>query len=199
MGSKENSLRIKWQHYSGYKSNTAELNFLDAFELFFEETEFVIRKKPKEFCNIYLDVQLAKIELDKIYTPNNPIKKHGILPDYAIDNKKTGKTIYIEVKSQDGWIEGKKRADGRGNAHERSCKFFTPGLLKVLREKGGIKEDSLPFWVIFQGDITRDPCRVKEITHWYDDKKEHFFFWRDTKDPTLMFEHFIKYIEPLLN
>ena len=38
----------------------------------------------------------------------------------------------IESKRQDGWVEGGARKDGRGNAHERSCKFFTPGLLKIM-------------------------------------------------------------------
>jgi len=41
--------------------------------------------------------------------------KHGIVPDYAIDNIKTKKTLYIEVKRQDGWVEGKSRSAGRGN------------------------------------------------------------------------------------
>ena len=59
------------------------------------------------------------------------IKKHGISPDLSIKNTEKNKTIFIEVKRQDGWVEGGKRSDGRGNAHERSNKFFTPGLLKV--------------------------------------------------------------------
>jgi hypothetical protein len=91
------------------------------------------------------------------------IKKHGVFPDFAIDNKKTGKTIYVEVKRQDGWVENKKRSAGRGNAHERLCKYFTPGLLQILRKQGKIEEPNLPFWIIFQGDITRDPCRVREV------------------------------------
>ena len=118
--------------------------------------------------------------------------------DYAIDNTATGKTIYIEVKRQDGWVEGGKRADGRGNAHERSCKFFTPGLLKIIRKEAGLGSDILPFWTVFQGNITRDPCRVREITCWYDSHKAHFFFWRDAPDPTKLFDHFDEYVRPLL-
>ena len=33
---------------------------------------------------------------------------------------------------EDGWVEGKPRSAGRGNAHERSNTFFTPGLLKAV-------------------------------------------------------------------
>lgn len=132
---------------------------------------------PKNLAISYVDVELSKQELSEIYTPEKPITKHGVFPDYAIDNTKTNKTIYIEVKLQDGLVEGGKRADGRGNAHERSCKFFTPGLLKILRQKGNLDESVLPFWTVFQGDITRDPCRVREITCWYDDFTAHYFFW----------------------
>ena len=134
----------------------------------------------------------------KFIAPPSAIKKHGVFPDYAIDNIKTKKTIYIEVKRQDGWVEGKKRADGRGNAHERSCKFFTPGLMKILQKKGNLGSNVIPFWTVFQGDITRDPCRVREITCWYDEYKAHYFFWRDSKNPNKLIEHFEEYILPLL-
>jgi hypothetical protein len=134
----------------------------------------------------------------EIYNPPEKIMRHGVFPDYAIGNKTSGKTIFIEVKRQDGWVEGKQRTAGRGNAHERSCKFFTPGLLKILRKKGKLGKDVLPFWTVFQGDITRDPCRVREITCWYDDKKAHYFFWRNSKDPEKLIRHFEKHIAPLL-
>jgi type II restriction enzyme MunI len=69
--------------------------------------------------------------LAAIYTPPaGRYGRHGIIPDFAIDNLKTKKPLYVEVKRQDGWVEGKEKSAGRGNAHERSCKFFTPGLLK---------------------------------------------------------------------
>ncbi|MFH0937914.1 MAG: MunI family type II restriction endonuclease [Planctomycetota bacterium] len=29
---------------------------------------------------------------------------------------------------------------GRGNAHERSCKYFTPGLLEMMRNQGSLVE-----------------------------------------------------------
>ena len=108
------------------------------------------------------------------------------------------KTLYVEVKRQDGWVEGGKRSDGRGNAHERSCKFFTPGLLKILRKKSRIEAPHLPFWTVFQGDITRDPCRVREITCWYEGFEAHFFFWRQAPNPELLFEHFETHLAPLL-
>ncbi len=197
MGSDANRLRKKWQDYSGKNAGAAEHDFFGVFNIIFEETKFEIRR-PKEFKKIYLNIKLSEEEQSEIYTPDKPITQHGILPDYAIENKKTKKTIYIEVKRQDGWVEGKERKDGRGNAHERSCKYFTPGLLKILRKEGKLGEDVLPFWTIFQGDITRDPCHVREITCWFDDFKAHFYFWRDSEKHTPLIEHFEEHIKPLL-
>lgn len=199
MGSDANKLRKKWQDYSGRNANIAENGFFRTFCILFEGTEFKIRPKPNEFSKIYLDVELKEAELSEIYTPEEPITRHGVFPDYAIDNIETNKTIYIEVKRQDGWVEGGKRADGRGNAHERSCKFFTPGLLKILREKGNLGNEILPFWTVFQGDITRDPCRVREITCWYAEYTAHYFFWRNAKNPNPLVEHFIEHIKPILS
>ena len=154
--------------------------------------------KPKCFERLYIDVELTKEELATIYTPDKPIKKHGIQPDGAIRNRRTGKIIFVEIKRQDGWVEGKTRFAGRGNAHERLCKYFTPGLLVKLREAGSIKSPNLPFWIVFQGDITRDPCRVREITFWFGNYKANYFFWRNTKEADSLIEHFEKYIVPLL-
>jgi hypothetical protein len=199
MGSKDLSKRDTWQDYSGANAGVAEKSFYEVFKELFKGTNFRIRPKPQEFKNIYLDVELDEKVLEQIYNVSKEkIKKHGIAPDYAIDNLDTKKTIYIEVKRQDGWVEGKERKVGRGNAHERSCKFFTPGLLDALKKKGKLGENILPFWVVFQGDITRDPCRVREITLWYGKEKNHFFMWRNQKDATQLIDHFNKYIKPLL-
>ena len=199
MSSTDNRLRRKWQDYSGRNAGEAEKNFFKTFNIIFEDTNYKIRSKPKEFNKIYIGIELSTQEKCEIYNPPKKIIRHGICPDYAIDNKKTDKTIYVEVKRQDGWIEGKSRSSGRGNAHERSCKFFTPGLLKILRKEGNHSDDVIPFWVVFQGDITRDPCRVREIKCWYDDKIANYFFWRDSKEADKLIEHFEKYIEYLLN
>src|SRR3989344_377057 len=164
MGSKDLRKREIWQDASGLKAGIAERNFFEVFVEEFQDSDFEVRPNPKEFNNVYFDVKLSKDVLDAIYTPDLKKWRHGLVPDYAIDNKKTGKTLYVEVKRQDGWVEGKPRSAGRGNAHERSCKFFTPGLLKIMRKHGKLYGNVLPFWTVFQGDITRDPCRVREIT-----------------------------------
>lgn len=198
MGSEHNRIRRKWQCYSGNNAAIAENAFFDSFSTVFADTDYSIIAKPKDFQNIYVTVDLPEAIKQEIYTPAEPITRHGVFPDYAIKNNKSGKTIYVEVKRQDGWVEGKKRADGRGNAHERSCKFFTPGLISMLRQTGRIAPPALPFWTVFLGDIARDPCRVREITFWYTGHEDHYFFWRQAPNPDLLFQHFDEKIAPLL-
>jgi len=194
MGSTDLSKRRNWQKISGGKAVTAEQDFYTVFRRFFDSTEYIIEDKPPELRSIYVDIPLSDSEIKQIYNPPERITRHGITPDYAITNQNTHKKLYVEVKRQDGWVEGKHRSAGRGNAHERLCKYFTPGLLKILSRAGKIDYgDSgiLPFWVVFIGDITRDPCRVREINCWFDTKPEHFFFWRDQTNPQPLIDHFI--------
>lgn len=198
MGSLDNRFRRKWQDYGGSKAAIAEHSFVEVFTKLFNGTEYEILSKPTEFKKLYVDVELTDEEQAAIYIPEKRITMHGIQPDGAIRNTKTGKTIYIEIKRQDGWVEGKKRSAGRGNAHERLCKYFTPGLLSKLRTCGKIAEPNLPFWIVFQGDITRDPCRVREITYWFKDFKANYFFWRNTKNAEELIGHFETCIVPLL-
>jgi hypothetical protein len=202
MGSFDNRSRRKWQDYGGSKATDAESSFIGVFTALFKDKEYEkyeVIKKPIDFENLYVNVELSEEEKAAIYTPNIKITKHGIQPDSAIRNTKTGKTIYVEIKRQDGWVEGKPRSAGRGNAHERLCKYFTPGLLNELRKAGNISAPNLPFWIVFQGDITRDPCRVREITYWFNDFKANYFFWRNTEKAEDLIDHFEKYIAPLLD
>jgi hypothetical protein len=197
MGTKELRKRDTWQDISGGKAGLAERGFYDIFCKEFEDSDFRIRSKPREFKDIYSRIVLPDNVRAQIYNPDeNWI--HGVILDYAIDNVKTKKTLYVEVKRQDGWVEGKPRNAGRGNAHERSCKFFTPGLLKIMRAAGGLGEKVLPFWVVFQGDIARDPKRVREVTCWYAQHSAHFFMWCDSTDGKQLIAHFNRRLKHLL-
>ncbi|MDX2439866.1 MAG: MunI family type II restriction endonuclease [Desulfobacterales bacterium] len=91
MGSDANRLRKKWQDYSGKNAGIAEQDFFEALEIIFENTEYRIRKRPKEFKKVYVDVELEEQELAEIYTPQEEITNHGVFPDYAIDNRTTKK------------------------------------------------------------------------------------------------------------
>lgn len=199
MGSLDNRLRKKWQDYSGHQAADAELSFYQVFNELFKGSPLTIIKHPPIFDRIYVDFPLEQQEMGEIYIPKEHITKHGIKPDFLIRNEASGKEIYVEVKRQDGWVENKKRTAGRGNAHERLCKYFTPDLLKLMRAKGRISPEKYPFWIVFQGDITRDICRVREIRFWFDGNDENVTFWRDRNNPDPVIQHFLKYILPILD
>lgn len=198
MGKRELSGRTNWQDYSGENAGVAEKNFFALFQEEFKGTDFQIRPRPREFCNIYTGVVLARHILSQIYNPGTTYT-HGIIPDYAIDNVRTDKHLYVEVKRQDGWVEGKKMTAGRGNAHERGCKLFTPGLLRIMRASGHLGPDVLPFWIVYQGDIARDPKRNREIHCWFEGVEQNYFMWRDSTRGKPVLEHFDRYFRRLMS
>lgn len=202
LGKLELSKRLNWENYSGKKALTAEQNLYDVFNKAFEGTIYKLHEKPKHFKNLYASVMLDDEIIKDIFNPEIDFKKTswGILPDFAIENTKTGKILFGEIKRQDGWVEGKNPSAGRGNAHERLCKLFTPGLLNMYRKVGGIlEEDVLPFWVVFEGDITRDPKRVREITFWFDKYYMNFFMWRPNTSGDQLLKHFEENLKKYLD
>ena len=200
--------RDNWQKESGPagKSGIAEQNLIEVFNEAFQNTNYVISDHPKDLKHLYDSVKLSDETLSQIYNPDPKAMKNaqnrgcGVSPDFSITNIKTGKILFGEIKRQDGWVEGKDPSAGRGNAHERMCKLFTPGLIKAYRNVGKITDQSiLPFWVVFEGDITRDPKRNREIAFWFDEYDKNFFMWRPGVNGKYLVEHFNKYLKPYLD
>lgn len=194
MGKLELSKRLNWENYSGKKAAIAEQDLYEVFNKAFKDTIYKLHEKPKHFKNLYASVLLDEQTKQEIFSPDIDFDKTewGILPDFAIENTLTGKILFGEIKRQDGWVEGKDPSAGRGNAHERLCKLFTPGLLNTYRRVGGIDDENvLPFWVVFEGDITRDPKRVREIAFWFDKYYMNYFMWR----PKATGEALLKFFE----
>lgn len=208
MGKKALSGRKNWQTESGPGglAGAAERNLIVAFKNEFKGTEYVISEHPKDFKHLYETVVLSEETLSQIYNPDKKtmerVKKRGwgVSPDFSITNTKTGKTIFGEIKRQDGWVEGGKPNDGRGNVHERMCKLFTPGLMRVYREKSKITDMSvLPFWVVLEGDITRDPKRNRELAYWFAEYDKNYFMWRPNMSEKDLIDHFTRYLRPYLD
>ena len=128
MAKKELAGRYNWQTESGSKASDAEKNLYKAFKKHFLGTEYILHEKPTHLKNLYAHVQLPDYVINEIYNPPITIEtaKWGVSPDFAIENTRTGKILFGEIKRQDGWVEGKDPSAGRGNAHERLCKLFTP-------------------------------------------------------------------------
>lgn len=198
MGKKELSGRDNWERDGGTKASQAEQNLYEAFRNAFLGTNYVLYEKPTHLKNLYAQVRLPPDVQAQIYNPPIDLEstQWGVSPDFAIENRTTGKIIFGEIKRQDGWVEGKEPSAGRGNAHERLCKLFTPGLLKTYRRISKIHEpDFLPFWVVFEGDITRDPKRVREISFWFDSFKSNYFMWRPTMGDKELIDFFVANIK----
>lgn len=206
MGSSELRKRANWQKISGAKALGVEELFNKSLQEALDKVypnKFTIEKHPKDFNNIYSTFDLPQQTLDKIYNVDmeqngSPKFQWGIKMDFAIKNKCNGKILFGEIKRQDGWVENTHPSAGRGNAHERSCKYFTPGLMKAIREKGQLSEDILPFWLVLAGDITRDPKRNREIAFWYQGYEKNYFMWRNTEDVGELLDFFENNLLPYL-
>lgn len=198
MSNNEKKARKSWQKEGLEGATNAENNFFNVFKEYFIGTEYKIRARPKELQHIYEGIELSDDILCEIYVPEKKSRRHGIIPDFAIDNINTKKTVYVESKRQNGYVKGGVPKDGRGNAHERLSKYFLPGIQKILREMGNISEDVLPFWAVIQGNITRDLKRVNEMTVWFDGCEGHIFLWRDLTTTDLIIKHFEENIKSIL-
>jgi hypothetical protein len=209
MASTELRNRANWQTISGLRAMKTEEKFKESLQIALDSVypnQFLVEKHPKEFSDIYSKFRLPDDTLKEIYNVDiNELKGNGkpkyawgIRMDFAIRNLVSNKVLFGEIKRQDGWIETTNMAAGRGNAHERSCKYFTPGLLKVIREASGLSDEILPFWVVLVGDITRDPRRNREIAFWYQGYEKNYYLWRNTEDVGNMLDFFENNLLPYL-
>lgn len=202
MGKIELKKRKNWQTHGQELADKAEQNLYEAFDEEFKGTNYRLLKKPNHLRKLYNRIYLNESVREEIFNPNIDLDsvQWGVAPDFAIENLKTGKILFGEIKRQDGWVEGKEPSAGRGNAHERMCKLFTPGLLKAYREIGKIIDEKiLPFWVVFEGDITRDPKRVREIVFWFDKYDKNYYMWRPNQDSKGLIQHFNMYLKKYLD
>ncbi|WP_424035114.1 MunI family type II restriction endonuclease [Neisseria bacilliformis] len=206
MASTQLRQRSNWQTISGNLALQAEEKFRNGLQSALDSVypgQFYIEAHPSDFKDIYSNHKLPSDTSNKIYNPdiykNGKLMYHwGIKMDFAIRNLTNNKVLFGEIKRQDGWVENTSPAAGRGNAHERSCKYFTPGLLNILRIKSGISNEILPFWLVLVGDITRDPKRNREIAYWYQGYEKNYFMWRNTNDLGELLDFFENNLLPYL-
>jgi hypothetical protein len=206
MASEELRGRANWQTISGARALDVETSFREALQTALNSAypgQFKVGK-PLEFKNIYSRYALPKETLGKIYNvlmqkpDGSPSYSWGISMDFYVENLRNNKKLFGEIKRQDGWVETTEPSAGRGNAHERSAKYFTPGLLQALRKEGNLGDGVLPFWLVFIGDITRDPRRNREIAFWFQGYESNYFMWRDEADLDSILVHFQDHLLPHL-
>ena len=209
MASFELRKRANWQTISGAMALETEELFKISLQTALDSVypqNFIVERHPKDFDDIYSKYPLPQSVLNEIYNVDvnevnslgQPKYKWGIRMDFAIRNLKNEKILFGEIKRQDGWIESTNIQEGRGNAHERSCKYFTPGLMRLLRTKSRLSDEILPFWLVIVGDITRDPRRNREIAFWFQEYTKNFFMWRNTKDVGSLLDFFESNLLPYM-
>lgn len=157
---------------------------------------------PTNLKHLYETAELSQETLSQIFNPSKEAMNRDMIqgwrlaPDFLIVNLKTGKILFGEIKRQDGW--GNPNA-GRGKAHKRMRKLFSPDLINTYRSIGKITNPSiLPFRVVLEGDITRDPKRNREIAFWFYKYDKNYFMRRRGKSGQDLIDHFNKYLKPYL-
>ena len=167
---KEIKGRGNWQSASMARGQGAELVFKTFFEGKFNNTNYIVCARPKHFAKLYAD-------------------NHDIRPDFMIENIVTNKRFFVEVKRQHA---------GRGNAHERACRYFTPGLINAFKKMSNI-DIVIPIWLVFCNGITLDEKRVREIKFWFYEHEINYLLWPNLSDTSYIDNHFENHIKPLLD
>lgn len=175
MTSKHLSSRDKWQSLSTSSGQSAEDVFSVIMEKHLENSNIEYIYKPDSLRGIY-----------GIHSKSG--RPHGIQPEACFCNKDNGKKIYAEIKKQ----------KAEGNAHERACKYFSPGLVKSIQKIANQPNEIFPMWMIFSGGISTHPRYQQEIKHWFGNKKNHLFLWQNLRDYKSLTNHFDTYIRNLM-
>lgn len=169
MGREHLENRDNWQAESAVRGSEAERAFDAIMRLYCIGTEFRYISKPRDLREIYG-------------------RSHGIVPEAVIRNSRTNRAVYVEVKRQ----------RNAGNAHERACKYFAPGIIASARAIANQPDDIIPFWWIFTNGIATDPRYVQEITHWFRGVEDNLLLWRAIRDYEPVVDHFERCIKPML-
>ena len=160
--------RDKWQDFAGVRGQTAEDAFQEIMSFAFQGTVYSLVSQPKDLAKIY--------------------GTRGIRPDFAIANKLTDRTMWVEIKRQ----------QAAGNAHERACKYFTPGIVSAAQRIGNLGE-GFPFWLLFTNGIASDERYRTEIQFWFTGLEGGLTLWKSFTDHETITDHFDAHIVPLLS
>ena len=97
--------------------------------------------------------------------------------------------IYVEVRRQ----------GDEGNAHERACKYFMPGVVKSIQAIAKQPADVYPVWVLFTNGLAKSSKMRQEIQHWFRGIERNVLLWEGFPDDEIVISHFEQHIRPLLD
>ena len=167
--------REDWQPEASDRGKRAEHVFERIMAEHLKGSPFKMTMQPKSLGGIY----------GRHEGSNRP---HGIKPECEIRNTANDRITWVEIKRQ--------RA--AGNAHERACKYFAPGIIESACKIGRHPEGVFPFWLIFTNGIATHSRYRQEITHWFRGYEANFTLWESIEDPDIILDHFDKRIKSLI-
>lgn len=103
-------------------------------------------------------------DLLQLFTDGNP-RPLGLRPELSIENIKTGRKLFIEVKKQ----------GPKGNADERAMKHHTKKFYDLMFRKYHYKYH--PFVTVFCENLARD--RRYTLKFGYLIEPDNYFLWKD--------------------
>lgn len=149
--------RGNWQKYANIGGSGREETVSKILVTYLRDNvKYAVTEKPKHLAHIY-------------------DHRWGIVPELSIEYIPTKKIAFLESKRQ----------GSGGNAHERVCKYFAPGILDRSAPIAGFYN---PFFFIFMNGLTHDPKKRIEIATWFDKDgfKDRYILWKDRKVETLI-------------
>lgn len=167
--------RDNWQRESAVRGGEVELAFDAVMRAYTKDTKYTYTRQPSDLRGIYGQ-----------HPAGGP---HGVRPDSVVRNGETGRSIFVEVKRQ----------GDRGNAHERACKYFTPGIISSTRKIAKQPKGVIPFWWIFAGGMATSARYVQEIRHWFLGVEGNLLLWQSIGDYEPVIRHFEQHIQRMLD
>jgi len=127
----------------------SEQNFIEAAQLVLPAERYRVVDHPGDLRSIFPDATGAL----------------GVVPEASIENLRTGRKFFVEVKKQ----------GPAGNAEERAFKHHTVQFYKVLHEMYGY--DYHPFITVFCENLATDRQYVLKAKYLFE--PDNYFLWRD--------------------
>lgn len=214
------SIRPNWQLNANQCGNKHELTLFEALKSVLPADQYEVTRRPDWFGQPYLEYCHSISPMTKPEAPQDgdvwfdenthqfmkmtvkptssaaggtlmvtvisPVRE-TFVPDIGIRHLATGHRYVLECKYQ----------KAEGNAHERVCKYMTPGLIHIIKNKLGANYH--PIGYAFDGGIACDAGYRREILAFAGPSlSSHVFFWVDQK-PESVREWFMDTIHPLLS
>jgi len=146
-----------WQRYANVGGSAREDAVNKILETYLmDNPNYVVTSKPRDLAHIYDG-------------------KWGIVPELGIRYIPTNKIAFLECKRQ----------GNNGNAHERLCKYLTPGILSRSTPIAGFYN---PFFFILMDGLAKDPKKRLEVSIWFDQDgfRDRYLLWEDKEIKTLI-------------